>query len=68
MKPTVIKSIMLPLFNHHLLLMGLIIEFIRLAQMEQRNGPLNLDYLHQPWNHSGLLTIFLVLEDHEMTC
>ena len=68
MKPTVHKSIMVPFRNHHLLLMCLKLKFRRLAQMEQSNGTLNLHNLQTASNQFGLLTIFLVLEDHEMTC
>ena len=68
MKPTVIKSIMVPFIKYHLLLMILMLLFVRLAQMEQRNGSLALDNPQSAWNHFGLLIIFLVLVDHEMMC
>ena len=65
MKPTVIKFIMVPIGKIHLL-MGLMLKFMRLVQMEQRNGLFLLDNPLLVWNHFGLLAISLVLEDHEM--
>jgi hypothetical protein len=68
MKPTVIKFIMVPFHKDHLLLIRLQVKFLRLAQVEQRNGTLNLHNPQLAWNHFGLLIIFLVLEDHSMPC
>ena len=68
MKPTVHKSTTVPFGNHHLLLIGLVVKFMRLAQMDQINGVLLFTNHESTYNHFGLLTIYLVLEDHEMTC
>ncbi len=67
MKPTVIKYTMVPFTNFHLI-MRLMLIFLRLAQMEQENGKLNLVNPQKVCDHFGLLTIFLALADHEMMC
>jgi hypothetical protein len=67
MKPTVIKFIMVP-FGHNHLIMRLKVKFMRLAQMEQRNGTFTFNNPLSACNHFGLLIIFSVLEDHEMMC
>ena len=66
MKQTVLKSILVKLINIHLLLIILLLIFMQLAQVEQANGLLFLYNPQQPCNHFILVTIFLVLEDHEM--
>ena len=44
------------------------VKFLPLDQMERRTGILNLVKSQKHCNHFGLLTIFLVLEEHEMIC
>jgi hypothetical protein len=67
MKLTAHKYTMVPFIKIHLL-NQLSVKFMPLAQMELRNGGLILHNPLSAWNHFGLLTIFLVLEDHEMMC
>ena len=68
MKLTVHKYIMAPLSNQHLLLNRLMLNFMQLAQVDKQNGTLGFNNLQKVCNHFGQLTIFLVLEDHQMMC
>ena len=66
MKQTVLKSILPELFNIQLLLKILELIFMQLAQVEQANGLLFFGNPQQAYKNFILVTIFLVLEDHEM--
>ena len=65
-KKTADKFITLLFNNLHLLLICLLLKLMQLVLTEQRIGGLNLNSLPQLCNHFFLLTLFLVLEEHEM--
>ena len=67
MKPRERKYTMVAFGKDHLII-GLKLIFMRLTHKDNQNGGLRFHNPQRAWNHFGLLTIFLVLEDHEMTC
>ena len=68
MKQTALKFIILSFNNIHLFLILVMFLFFRLLQVKQANGKLIFFNPQQPCNHFILVTIYLVLEEHEMIC